>query len=207
MNLYMILMLVVALALTLPLLLAFRRGQNLPERREAALALHRAQLAELDRDLVDGRIGEEEHSGAKLEVERRLLAADALPSQPTGGSANLLLIITLIALPVGGFALYLPGATPVASEPHAAWVAQQASEQQQIAQLITLLRAHLANAMPGSADASEGEAYLAEALSEQAGAITPEALSLFKQSLASAPPNASWRQLDQQRLMQMQGQQ
>ncbi len=207
MNLYLFLMLVVALALTLPLLLVFRRGQKLPERREAALTLHRAQLAELDRDLADGRIGKEEHAGAKLEVERRLLAADALPAQPTNGNANLLLIMTIIALPVGGFALYLPGATPVSSEPHAAWAAQQAAQQQQIEQLIILLRAHLANATPGSDDASEGEAYLAEALSEQAGEITPEALALFKQSLASAPPNSSWRQLDQQRLLQMRGQQ
>jgi cytochrome c-type biogenesis protein CcmH len=108
---------------------------------------------------------------------------------------------------VGGFALYLPGATPVPSEPHAAWAAQQAAQQQQLDKLIALLRAHLAMAAPGSADASEGEAYLGEALSEQAGAITPEALTLFKQSFASAPPTATWRQLDQQRLMQVQGRQ
>ena len=200
----LILMLVVALALSLPLLLVFRRGQNLPERRDAALALHRAQLVELDRDLTDGRIGKDEHAGAKLEVERRILAADAMPVQPTSGSANLLLIMTLIALPVGGFVLYLPGATPVPSEPHAAWAAQQEAQQQQLDKLIALLRTHLALAAPGSPDASEGEAYLAETLSEQAGTITPEALALFKQSFASAPINSTWRQLDQQRLMQAQ---
>lgn len=204
----LILMLVVALALTLPLLLVFRRKLYLPERRDAALALHRAQLVELERDLTDGRIGKEEHAAARLEVERRVLAADALPAQPTGGSAKTLLVITLLALPLGGFALYLPGAVfpTVPSEPHAQWAAQQAAQQEQLDQLISLLRAHLAVAAPGSADASEGEAYLAEALSEKAGAITPEALSLFKQSFASAPQSASWRQLDQQRLMQAQGQ-
>ena len=202
----MIVMLAVALALSLPLLLVFRRGRNLPERREVSVALHRAQLAELDRDLDDGRIGREEHAGAKLEVERRILAADALPAQPHGGSAKLLLLMTIIALPMGGFALYLPGATLVPSEPHAAWAAQQAVQQQQLDKMIAMLRAHLAVAAPGSANASEGEAYLAEALSEQAGTITPEALALFKQSFASAPVNSTWRQLDQQRLMQMQGQ-
>ncbi len=203
----LILMLVVALALSLPLLLAFRRPRKLQERREAALALHRAQLAELDRDLADGRIGAAEHAGAKLEIERRLLTADALPAQPTGGSAKLLLVMTLIALPIGGFALYLPDATPgVPSEPHAQWAAQQAAAAQRLDQLISLLRAHLAKAAPNSADTSQGQAYLAEALTEQAGTITPEALSLFKQSLASAPDNASWRQLDQQRLMQAQAQ-
>lgn len=202
----LILMFAVALALSLPLLLAFRRTR-LPARREASLALHRAQLAELDRDLADGRIGAPEHGAAKLEVERRLLSADALPAEPAGGSAALLLIITLIALPVGGFALYLPDATPgVPSEPHTKWQAQQAVTQERLDQLINLLRAHLAAATPNSADASQGQAYLAEALTEQAGAITPEALSLFKQSLAAAPQDASWRQLDEQRLMQAQQQ-
>lgn len=114
--------------------------------------------------------------------------------------------MTLIALPVGGFALYLPDATPVPSEPHTAWAAKQAVQQQQLGKMIAMLRAHLATAEPGSSDASEGEAYLAEALSEQAGAITPEALALFKQSFASAPADSTWRQIDQQRLMQAQGQ-
>ncbi len=206
----LILMLVVALALTSPLLLTLRRPRNLPERREAALALHRAQLTELDRDLADGRINPAEHAGARLEVERRVLAADALPAQASGGSAKLLLIVTVLALPIGGFALYLPDATPgVPSEPHAQWAAQQVQARQKLDQLIGLLRGHLAKTDPRTPDASQGQAYLAEALTEQAGMITPEALSLFKQSLEDAPQDASWRQLDVQRLMQakMQGQQ
>jgi cytochrome c-type biogenesis protein CcmH len=96
----------------------------------------------------------------------------------------------------------------VPSEPHAQWAAQEAATQQRLVQLISLLQAHLATAAPNSADSSQGQAYLAEALTEQAGMITPEALSLFRQSLADAPQDASWRQLDQQRVMQaqMQGQ-
>ncbi|GAN78675.1 c-type cytochrome biogenesis protein CcmI [Acidocella aminolytica] len=199
----LIYMLLVALALTLPLLLAFRRPRNLSERREAAMALHRAQLAELERDLAEGRISETEHEGAKLEIERRLLAADSMPTQATGGSAKLLLIVTMIALPVGGFALYLPGSTPgVPSEPHAQWQAQQAAQDKQLDKLISLLRAHLTVTDPSSSDASEGQAYLAEALTEKAGSITPEALSLFKQSLANAPKGSNWRELDQQRILQ-----
>ncbi len=78
----------------------------------------------------------------------------------------------------------------VPSEPHAQWAAQQAATQQRLDQLIGLLRAHLATVTPNSPDASQGQAYLAEALTEQAGMITPEALSLFKQSLANAPQDA-----------------
>jgi cytochrome c-type biogenesis protein CcmH len=62
----------------------------------------------------------------------------------------------------------------------------------------------LATENPNSVDASQGEAYLAEALSEQAGTITPEALALFKQSLANAPASASWQPLDQERIAQAQ---
>ena len=39
------------------------------------MALHRAQLAELDRDLAEGRIAAAEHANAVLEVQRRLLTA------------------------------------------------------------------------------------------------------------------------------------
>ncbi|MGE4481670.1 c-type cytochrome biogenesis protein CcmI [Acidocella sp.] len=206
----LILMAVLALILTLPLLLVFHQPRKLRERRDAAMALHRAQLTELDRDLEDGRIDIAEHAGARLEIERRLLAADALPVQPTGGSAKLLLIMLLAALPIGGFALYWPdNSWYVPSEPHARWEAQQKAAAQRLEQIIALLRAHLAKVEPNSADASQGQAYLAEALTEQAGGITPEALSLFKQSLADAPEGASWRQIDEQRLMQAktQGQQ
>jgi cytochrome c-type biogenesis protein CcmH len=196
------LMLALALLLTAPLLLAFRGGAA-RGRREAAIALHRAQLQELHRDLEDGRIAAPEYAGAKLEVERRLLAADALADAPLSGNAKWLLIATAAAVPVMAFLLYLPGSTTnIPSEPHAKWVAQQQKSQAQMDTMIAELRAHLATVDPNSADASEGQAYLGEALAERAGALTPEAISLFKQSLANAPPNAAWRTLDEQRLVQ-----
>jgi cytochrome c-type biogenesis protein CcmH len=195
-------MLILALLLTAPLLFAFRGGAA-RGRREAALAMHRAQLQELQRDLADGRIAPQDYDGAKLEVERRLLSADALTDAPLSGNARWLLVATGLAVPVMAFLLYLPGSTPnVPSEPHAKWVAQQQKSQQQMDAMIAALRVHLATVDPNSADASEGQALLAEALAERAGALTPEALSLFKQSLASAPPNASWRKLDEERLVQ-----
>lgn len=199
------LMLALVLVLTAPLAIAFRKPRRLRNRREAALALHRAQLGELVRDLDDGRIGALEYQAAKLEVERRLLAADAFATPALNGDARVLLIATAIALPIAAFALYLPGSTPdVPSEPHAQWVARQAAENARLDQFIAMLRAHLANVDPNSPDASQGQAYLAEALAEEAGAITPEALKLFQQSLATAPPDASWRALDVQRIAQAQ---
>ncbi len=199
----LLIMLGLALLLMLPLAFIFIPGLGVRTRREAALALHRAQLVELQHEHADERIGNVEYEAAKLEVERRLLAADALTPAPMNGNARLLLIGTLVALPIMGFALYLPGSTPgVPSEPHAAWAARQAAEDKKLDKIISILRLHLAQVAPDSANASQGQAYLAEALTEKAGAITPEALALFRQSLAHAPQNASWRALDSQRIAQ-----
>jgi len=198
-------MLAVALLLTAPLGLALRKPRTVQSRRQAALALHRAQLAELARDADEERIGTAEYAAAKLEVERRLLAADASAPPASNGDARLLLITTMIALPIAAFALYLPGSTPAApSMPHAQWVAQQQARNAALGRFIAMLSAHLAAIDPNSMNASQGQAYLAEALAEQAGTITPEALALFQQSLAHAPANASWRGLDEQRIAQAQ---
>lgn len=192
-----------ALVLMAPLLWVFRGSRALNNRRETALQLHRGQLDELQRDLADGRIAQTEYEGAKLEIERRVLAADTLRDPAADGNAKLFLFAAAALVPVMAFLLYLPGSTPnVPSEPHAAWILKQQKAQSQVTTLITQLRAHLAGEDPNSVDASEGQAYLGEALAEQAGALTPEAVALFKQSIANAPANASWRQLDEERLVQ-----
>jgi cytochrome c-type biogenesis protein CcmH len=200
-----LLMLALALVLMAPLAFAFRGRAQARNRREAALTLHRAQLDELARDLTDLRIAAPEYAAAKLEIERRLLLADSFTDSPLTGNALPLLIVTALAVPLMGFALYLPGSTPqIPSEPHAQWVAQQQAANAQLDTFIAALRAHLATVDPNSVDASQGEAYLGEALAEQAQAITPEALAYFKQSLANAPAGATWRTLDAQRIAQAQ---
>lgn len=196
-------MLALALLLMLPLFLSFRKPGIPRNRRETALILHRAQLDELARDLYEARIGAPEYAAAKLEIERRLLAADALTEPVQNGNARYLLAATAFLVPVMAYLLYLPGSTPnVPSEPHAQWAAKQQAQHAQAQNLIAALRAKLATLDPNSAEASEGQAYLAEALTEDAGQLTPESVALFKQSIANAPANAAWRMLDQQRLAQ-----
>ena len=203
----LIVMFLLAMALSLPVLLVFIRPMQPAERRDTTLALYRAQLTELEQDKISGRLNQPSYASARLEIEHRLLAADKLPADPKGGNAKMLLILTAIILPIGGFVLYLPGATPfLPSAPHAWLIKQQAVGQQKLQDLIAMLRNHLAQVPPDSVNASQGQAYLGEALTEQAGAVTPEALQLFKQSLANAPIGSSWRALDQQRIMQAQGQ-
>lgn len=194
-------MLLLALALMLPLFLSFRKTGANRDRREMALALHHAQLDELAKDLGDARINASEYAGAKLEVERRLLNADTIAESKQDGNAKFLLGATAMLIPVMAFLLYLPGSTPdIPSEPHAQWIAREKAQHAQAQVLIAALRAKLSTLNPDSAEASEGQAYLAEALAEDAGQLTPESIALFKQSIANAPAAAPWRVLDQQRL-------
>jgi cytochrome c-type biogenesis protein CcmH len=100
-----------ALALA-PLALFSWRGGRLRGRQEAAMALHRAQLTELDADLAEGRLLVAEHAAARLEVQRRLLADAALPDGSEAGAGRGFLPITALIIPAAAFALYLATGRP-----------------------------------------------------------------------------------------------
>ncbi|GAN87415.1 c-type cytochrome biogenesis protein CcmI [Komagataeibacter intermedius] len=92
----------------LPALISFRRTTLLRDERETALVLHQAQLAELERDLVEGMIAPSEHDSARLEIQRRLLGTDMLPAFVAGqGASTGVITAALIALPVAAIGLYL----------------------------------------------------------------------------------------------------
>ena len=63
-----VLLTLVALAALLPLALAVLRPKAARGRREADMALYRAQLAELDREREAGRLDEAAHRAARVEV-------------------------------------------------------------------------------------------------------------------------------------------
>jgi cytochrome c-type biogenesis protein CcmH len=95
-----------------PLGLSLRHGVTARGRREAALALHRSQLAELDRNLADARIGAAEHAAAVLEVQRRLLAAaDSADPVPSVSSQSAIWAV-LALVPVAALLLYVVGGSP-----------------------------------------------------------------------------------------------
>jgi cytochrome c-type biogenesis protein CcmH len=100
-------------AITLaPLALSLRRTAAARGRQEAAVALHRAQLAELDRDLADGRIAAAEHANAVLEVQRRLLVAAGGAETASRSSSRGPVLFALVLVPLGGLVLYLMGGSP-----------------------------------------------------------------------------------------------
>ena len=96
----------------LPLIISTYRTTHARGRREAALALHLAQLAELDRDLNGGQIGAAEHSSAMLEVQRRLLAVHSAREDLPNSAAKTPLLTALIVVPLLALALYLTDGSP-----------------------------------------------------------------------------------------------
>ena len=158
----MIWLLVVALAVAAlaPLALVLRRGGAVRGAKDLAVALHLGQLAELDRDLAEGRIMPAEHATAKLEVQRRLLAAagDAEPAAAVRSRTPL--IAALVLVPLAAFALYAVGGSPglpsVPKEQVQALARQQADEDALLGQL----RERLATMDPASERARQGYVLL-----------------------------------------------
>jgi len=117
-----------AVALVLLVLPVLRAGPALPGRGRYDSAVYRDQLRELERDVARGLIGAAEAQSARLEIERRLLAADAAVPDGAGASRRSpVLAVGLAVLVAGGAAgLYLRlGAPGVADTSFALRVANR----------------------------------------------------------------------------------
>jgi len=221
---------VFALVALSPVAWALRRPPPARSRRDAAMALHRAQLAELARDLAQAQISEADHAQAVLEVQRRLLAAaDAPDAAPTPPAATPL-VLALIGIPLLAAALYAIDGHP--SLPAAPLAARQADAAHEAA-LIAQLRTRLATLDPqsdvaregfmllGNAEAHRGNlaqaaaawrqavtvrfdaglaALAAEAQFEADGSLSDDSATLLRRALREAAPDAPWRALAEQRL-------
>ncbi|HKM62879.1 MAG TPA: c-type cytochrome biogenesis protein CcmI [Acidisphaera sp.] len=151
-----------ALAALVPLgLMTLRQGAAARGRREAALALHRAQLDELDREREDGRLTETEHEAAVLEVQRRLLAADTDHDGEARRTSRFPLYATLAIIPAAALGLYLIGGSPeLPAEPLAARRAAAEARAKEATHLATQLRGVLAKLDPKSEEARKGYVML-----------------------------------------------
>jgi cytochrome c-type biogenesis protein CcmH len=112
--------LVVVATVVLPLMKGTRPP---PERGDFDKAVYRDQLRELERDVARGLIDAGEAASARLEIERRLLAADAVeapaPRRQTGSPA--LAVVLALLLPAAAALIYLGiGAPGVPDDPYAA---------------------------------------------------------------------------------------
>lgn len=149
-----------ALAALAPLGLALLGPARARGRREADLALYRAQLGELDRERDLGRLDEAAHRAATVEVQRRLLAAPEESAPATRGGRSFVLLATLLAIPAGAAGIYLwRGIPDMPSAPFA----ERAEAADRDDALIAELRARVATLEPGSEQAWQGLALLGNA--------------------------------------------
>lgn len=91
-------------------------GEDVAEREagDEALAVYRDQLSELERDLDAGRLGEEEFEAARVEVQRRMLAAAAEQGRGDGASPAAIrkrrlaaAVLVIFLLPAGALLTYV----------------------------------------------------------------------------------------------------
>ncbi len=184
--------------ITLAPLLLFNTARGLRGRKEAALALHRAQLAELERDLDEGRIAPAEHATAVLEVQRRLLTAAEREEETPRSSARVPLLIAVVGVPLAAFALYLPNSAPsMPSEPLAS---RQETEMLQEEAMIGQLRQKIAALDPKSDMARQGFLLLGNVewhrgdAAEAAAAWQKALETKFEPALAAQTAEAMTRQ-------------
>lgn len=123
MYLWVIIGVMTAAALVLVVLPFVRRARRAPTRDEYDLAVYRDQLQELETDLTRGVISEAEAEAARLEIQRRMLAADkgrqtaarqSAPARTPGATAGRWIALGLIAaaLPALAITLYLVYGSP-----------------------------------------------------------------------------------------------
>jgi cytochrome c-type biogenesis protein CcmH len=170
--------------LLIPLL---RAKQESSGRLEGELAIYRDQLAEIERERAAGTLPGNEAAAARIEVERRILAAGDHPPPAAHADATLhkllppalALIIPLLAL-----GLYLQVGRPgLPAAPFIAGKQQPAATDEPLSleKLLATARARLAN-QPDDPDALSA---LGEALTLEAnGTVTQPAVDAFNKALA-----------------------
>ena len=142
-----------ALAALLPLGAAVLRPSAARGRREADVALYRAQLDELDREREAGRLDEAGHRAARVEVQRRLIAAADQAELEVTQRSPAVLAALLPLLAAAGFGVYLLRGSPgMPSAPYDLRAEAAARDDQ----ILGTLRERLAALDPRSEQARQG---------------------------------------------------
>jgi cytochrome c-type biogenesis protein CcmH len=175
-------------ALLIPLL----RGRTMSNSRfEGELAIYRDQLAEIERERAVGALSESEAAAARLEIERRILAADGAAKTTTASSDILHRVLPpalALAIPLLALGLYLKVGHPgLPAAPFVAGARPPAEQPMDVAQLVAQARARAA----AEPDSAEVQSALGEALTLEAdGTVTPGAAEAFNKAIALQPGDA-----------------
>lgn len=131
-----------------------------PARSSFDRAIYRDQLQELEREVARGLVEPGQAASARLELQRRLLAADAAPTSVRAGARQpIFAAVTAMLIALAAGAIYLRvGAPELPAEPYAARGAeraQAAAEQAQMKQIKGMV-AKLAARLKASPDDVDG---------------------------------------------------
>jgi cytochrome c-type biogenesis protein CcmH len=118
-----------------------------PQREGSEANVYKDQLAEIDRDVAAGLIGPSEAEAARVEISRRLLAAEdsgrALPASSNVTLRRAVAVVALAGLPVIALAFYLPLGSPKLPDFPLAERAQAPAASQPLDNLVAQVEAHL----------------------------------------------------------------
>ena len=179
-------------ALLVPLLRTPRRAAA---RLDGELALYRDQLDEIERERAAGTIAEADAAAARLEIERRALAAGDQTgprlSAPQDHTLHRILSPALaLAIPLLALGLYLQIGRPgLPASPTIAGTSRPSptAEPMDVARLVKMAQDRVA-AQPDDAGA---QSALGEALTLEAdGTVTEQAVAAFRKAFALQPDDA-----------------
>jgi cytochrome c-type biogenesis protein CcmH len=185
----------VALSLGLilrPLLAA--PGDGDARRAEYDLGVYQDQLGEIDRDLERGLLSADQAGAARLEIQRRMLAAadktDQAPKAPAKAARLTALILTVL-LPLGaGFVYLLLGAPGLPDAPYAARVGQIAQMKERSAAIKTMVD-RLAERLKN--DPNDGKGWAMLGRSYRALGRMDESKSAYVKAIALLPRDVQVR--------------
>ena len=111
------------------------------------VVVYRDQLSEIDRDVEAGLIGGDEAAAARVEISRRLLAADdgeqGVAPQPSLGLRRASAVVALLALPIAAMTFYLSLGSPRLGDFPLASRVSTADVSQPLDKMVAQVEAHL----------------------------------------------------------------
>ena len=171
-------------ALLLPVVSSKPAG-SVAERNAHDRAVFRDQLAELDRDVERGTIGQADADAARNEISRRLIAAAQEPARRTVSTFAWAAIAATLIVPAVALPLYLRAGNPQLPDVPHAWRMENAEKNGDIDALIEKVEQHLL----GNPDDVQGWQILAPAY--RRAQRWDDAVEAYRNIIRLSPPDAT----------------
>lgn len=189
-----------------------RRSSHSAIRADYDLRVYRDQLGEIDRDLERGLLSQAQADAARVEIQRRMLAADSEAQAAAKGAASggqktrtALAVMLVILVPVGALVLY--GALGRPGMPDVPFIAQQAKRMGlDVAKLETLQQQEQALAADAEANPKDQARWLKLAEARAALRESSQALIAYDRALALGPvPAETWASIGESHVLASDG--